>query len=187
MTDPPIEGYLRWLAPQIRGEGDGSQNRTFEDLTRIMFEKEFVWLPVASNDRNRLEDGLALRVEFCNEAELRREGLGRFLEPEQPYPPCSFLEVLIGLSRRMSFAVGGEAPGWAWSLLTHLELHRMSDPVGRSRARRIDDILDRCIWRNYEPNGQGGFFPLGWPDEDQTKVEIWYQMAAWTSELHPGN
>lgn len=185
MTDPLIEGYLRWLGPQIRDEDSGNRNRTYEDLVRIMFEKEFVWR--VPYDDNRMGDGLTLRVEFCHGANVTPRQVGPFLDQDRPYPPCSFLEVLIGLSRRLAFAAGGESRGWAWTLISNLELHRMSDPVSRSKARRIDDILDRCIWRNYEPSGQGGFFPLAWPDEDQRQVEIWYQMAAWMSELHPGH
>jgi hypothetical protein len=49
----------------------------------------------------------------------------------------------------------------------------------------VEDILDTCIWRTYQPDGQGGFFPLAWPEEDQTKVELWYQIAAYIDELHP--
>ena len=29
----------------------------------------------------------------------------------------------------------------------------------------------------------GGFFPLAFPKEDQTKVEIWYQMSGYLEEL----
>lgn len=178
MSNPLTEDYLSWLAPQIRSESDGNQNRTYEDLVRIMFNKEFVWLQVTPNDKNRLEDGWGLRVDFCHERHIPTD-------VQHKLGPCSFLEVLIGLSRRLAFAAGGDARGWAWTLINNLELHRMSDPIGRSRARRVDDILDRCIWRKYEPNGRGGFFPLTRPYEDQREIELWYQMAAFVSELHP--
>lgn len=179
MTSPLTEDYLRWLGPQIRDD-DAYPSRTYEDLVRIMFEKEFVFMPDFIGDRNRLEDGLELRVEFCHERHIHTDA-------QHKLGPCSFLEVLIGLSRRLAFAQGGEARGWAWTLITNLELHRMSDPIGRNRARKVDDIIDACIWRNYGPDGVGGFFPLGYPQADQRQIEIWYQMHAFIDELHPGH
>lgn len=170
---PLSEDYLRWLRPQIRGDDDGHSGRTYDGLLAIMYEKEFVWL--IPNDDNRVGDGLGLRVEFCHVHDIDTDcldGLG----------PCSFLEVLIGLSRRLSFVAGGSARGWAWVLMNNLVLHRITDPVGRGKARRAHDILDTCIWRSYSHDGAGGFFPLEHPREDQCKVEIWYQMAAYLDE-----
>jgi hypothetical protein len=83
-----------------------------------------------------------------------------------------------GLALRVDFC----ANGWAWVLMHNLELHRITDPVGRAKARRANAILDKCIWRTYESNGRGGFFPLMWPDENQVHVELWYQMSAYINE-----
>jgi hypothetical protein len=186
MTSPSVSGdYLRWLMSQIRREDDGHPNRTYEGLCTIMFEKEFVWL--VPNDDNRVADGLELRVDFCHKKGIPTERLGAFLHKEHPNPPCSFLEVLIGLSRRLAFVdIEISSPeGWAWILMNNLALHRITDPVGRGRARKAEEILDICIWRSYSPDGVGGFFPLRRPFEDQSKVEIWYQMAAYLNE-NPG-
>ena len=181
MISPLSEDYLRWLAAQIRGDDDGNPGRTYDGLLTIMFEKEFIWR--IANDDNRLVDGLELRVDFCHQAGVHLGDAGAFLSKAHPVPPCSFLEVLIALSRRLEFNAGGRASGWAWVLINNLTLHRLGDPVGRGKARQIHDILDRCIWRNYEPNGAGGFFPLHRPFEDQTQVEIWYQMSAYIGEM----
>lgn len=185
MSKSLVEDYLRWLAPQIR-EDDGlsNPNREFWGLLTAMAEKEFIWH--VPNDGNRKVDGLFLRNEFCDEQRIRRSGreVRVFLDKENPYPAASFLEVLIGISRRLAFMAGGKnAPGWAWVLLKNLNLHRMADPVSRSNARRVDDILDTCIHRTYSPDGTGGFFPLEHPFEDQTRVEIWYQMAGYVNEM----
>jgi hypothetical protein len=146
----------------------------------MMFEKEFIWL--VANDDNRLVDGLELRVEFCHQQNIPMDRVSAFLTKSRPNPPCSFLEVLIGLSRRLAFNAGGRANGWAWVLLHNLELHRITDPVGRAKERRADGIMEKCIWRKYDPDGRGGFFPLESADEDQRQVEIWYQMAAYINE-----
>lgn len=175
MSSPLTEDYFRWLGPQIRNMHN-NPTKTYGNLTRLMFEKEYV--PLIPHDDNRAADGRDLRAEFCFQRDLpidRLENLG----------PASFLEVLIGLSRRLSFAASGQPEGWAWQLLDNLELNRLSDPLTRKKAKQAEDILEACIRRTYTPDGQGGFFPLAWPNEDQRTVELWYQMAAYIDELHP--
>jgi hypothetical protein len=174
---PLPEAYLEWLEPQLRDENDG---KSYSDLIILMFQTEFPWGTPwdVNNDDNRLADGMDLRAEFSREFNVGRTdllGMG----------PVSFLEVLIGLSRRLEFAAGGSAPGWAWQLVCNLELHRMSNPLSEAKKQRVRDILETVIQRKYRPDGQGGFFPLAFPDEDQTRIEIWYQMHAFLEEAHP--
>lgn len=172
---PLTEDYIRWLEPQIRDRHD-NQGETYWDLLGLMFEKEFI--SFVAHDENRVADGVDLRSEFCFQRELPTDCL------KDAWPP-SFAEVLVSLSRRLSFDAGGRARGWAWTLMNNLELHRMSDPLTRRKIKQVDDILETCIRRTYAPDGQGGFFPLAWPEEDQREVELWYQMAAYINELHP--
>jgi hypothetical protein len=165
--------YFHWLEAQVREEGH--QRRTYTDLLMLMHSKEFVWL--IPNDDNRIHDGMDLRREFIHETEAPN-----WVKFEEP---CSVLEVLVGLSRRVAFAAGGNAEGWAWQLLINLDLERMSDPLSQRKAAKVDQILEALIWRTYNPDGSGGFFPLSWPEEDQTKIELWYQMSAYVNEIHP--
>lgn len=172
MVRRPEEAYLHWLAPQVlRRTGE-----TYWDLLTLMQEKEFVWL--VANDDNRIVDGLDLRVEFLH-------AYATTLQDPNELGPCSVLEVLIGLSRRLAFAAEGKPKDWAWNLLCNLGFERHSDPLSRYKRRKVDEVLDMLVWRKYNPDGTGGFFPLAWPDEDQTQVELWYQMAAYISEIHP--
>jgi|SRR5215216_1865678 len=161
------EVYLGWLATQIRF----GNSRSYEGLLTLMLQKEFVWL--VPNDDNRIADGLEVRREYQSETGLRYQG------------PCSVLEVLIGISRRLEFMAGDPAANWAWILLENLGLNKLSDPIGARKALRADEILENLVWRTYSQDGYGGFFPLAWPEEDQTKIEIWYQMAKYVEEIHP--
>jgi hypothetical protein len=176
MTNDQLrEDYLGWLAPQL-GIENGNPGKTYNELLIAMFEKEFGW--VLPMDENRMVDGTDLRVEYARKHHIRPNTL-EFLGG------CSFLEVLIGLSRRLSFAAGEDAPGWAWQLICNLELHKMPDPLTRHKYRKVQEIMDGVIGRTYAPDGTGGFFPLAWPDDDQTTVELWYQMHSFVEELHP--
>jgi hypothetical protein len=52
-------------------------------------------------------------------------------------------------------------------------------------VRQVEEILHTLIWRTYDPDGTGGFFPLTRPQFDQRTIEIWYQMNAYSMEIHP--
>src|SRR4051812_21002459 len=109
--------YFTWLTDQV--QEDGHPRNTYGDLFRIMYDTEFVW--IIPNDDNRLMDGLDLRVEFFGNKEMLAK-------------PCSALEVLVALSRRLAWLAGGSAEGWGWQLLCNLELHRFRDPISQRKA-----------------------------------------------------
>lgn len=165
----PLGTYLSWLEPMAGvDQGPGS----YSDLMMLLAKKEFVWL--VPHDDNRIGDGLAVRKEI-QELIGMNTNLG----------PCSVLEVLVGLSRRLSFVADGPESGWAWQLICNLELNKFKDPIGVRRKAMVDEILEALVWRTYSSDGQGGFFPLAWPDEDQRYIELWYQMEFYVSEIHP--
>lgn len=173
MSGNPQEAYLDFLEPQVGV--DASSNGAYWDIVNIMFAKEFVWL--VPNDDNRIADGLDIRSEwewFDNDEIVVDLG------------PCSFLEVIIGLSRRMAFITDESAEGWAWQLLTNLRLGKMRDPLSQYKIRKANDILDVVIWRNYNSDGSGGFFPLMRPRNNQREIELWYQMSEYIEELERG-
>jgi hypothetical protein len=160
--------YFEWLIAHIEV---GNPRKTYRDLFERLYNTEFVW--VIHRDHNRAHDGLDLRVEFFHQH--KKEKL--FLEGP------SLLEVVIGLSRRVSFLAGGTSEWWAWFLLENLGLEKAYDPLTDHKAQRVESILEDLIWRTYERDGTGGFFPLYQAKEDQTKVEIWYQMQAYLIEI----
>lgn len=149
----------------------------YEPLLRTMFDKDFIW--IIPNDDNRVADGLELRSDFCYE--LYAENMDICIN--QFTTPGSFLEVLIGLSRRLSFMADGSPEEWAWQLMTNLKLDNLSGPLSQSKRKRAEEIMDACIWRTYEPTGVGGFFPLSHTKTDQRQIELWYQMADYIDEL----
>lgn len=175
------EDYLNWLGPQLKDERD-NPDKTYWDLINLMFDTPFGWLDHIPMDENRTVDGRDLRVEFGRET-TRAGHIS--LEVLERLGPVSFLEVLIALSRHLAFVAGGQAPGWAWVLVKNLELDRMWDPLTSPKRRKAQEVMSVVVERRYSPDGTGGFFPLAWPDGDQTKIELWYQLNAFVEELHP--
>lgn len=157
--------YFEWLVQQIKIDQEH-----YSEMLHLLHGQEFVW--VIPNDDNRVHDGLDLRTEFADDV----GGVHRF------HQGVSVLEVIVGLSRRIAFAAGGQPNQWAYRLIENLGLHKLGNPLSLYDKTVIGDILETLIWRKYKRDGYGGFFPLIDTDEDQTKVEIWYQMNAYIEE-----
>jgi hypothetical protein len=176
VSEQPLdELFLIWLYSQVADPDDQDSSRTYWKLLRQLYTTEFFWL--IPNDDNRIEDAKQLRREF-----LDAQGIDS-VDRNWMELGCSVLELMVGLSRRLSFEADGEPHYWFWQLIINLDLERYPDSR-RFTSDRIDDILDRVIWRTYDRNGHGGFFPLKRRCKDQRNVELWYQLSAYVLELN---
>lgn len=158
--------YLNWLVSQIQIIGPP---RTYNELFFQMHSTPFVWS--IEGDDSRVNDGRDLRIDYPHRDDLSN------------YEQVSFLEVLIGLSRRLAFIAGGEAELWAWQLIENLGFANFTDPLTEHKRRDIRERLTMVMARTYGPDGNGGFFPLNDPEEDQTQVKIWKQLQAYVNEI----
>lgn len=178
MKEPLDELYFVWLYGQVGDTLIENPTRTYWKMLRQLYTKEFVW--IIPNDDNRIEDGKELRYEFVDDSKLTD------VDPGWLQLGCSMFELLVGLSRRLSFEAGGEPRDWFWQLIDNLGLYGYHDKRYNTKPETsekvIDTILDRVIWRNYSANGRGGLFPLKHPRQDQTGVELWYQLNAYVME-----
>ncbi len=175
MNAPVDELYFQWLYSQI---GDvklkAPASKTYWKLAAQLHSKEFLWLVL--NDDNRVADGRDLRQFFLEDTGVTPDenwlGLG-----------CSFLEMFVALSHRLAFEDGMAADRWFWRMMDNLDLEVYTDRYyGDEAPEVIDEILERVLWRRFEPDGMGGIFPLEHPREDQRQVEIWYQACAYLAE-----
>lgn len=173
MSEPLDESYLNWLYSQVAQTRTRNPSGTYWNLLRMMYKTEFVWL--VPNDDNRIEDGRDLRMEFLRERHIHDA------DPDWHQMPCSFLELLVGLSRRLSFEGGNTPDWWFWKMVQNIHLFRYTDahPLPTEDVQRR---LDAVVWRTYDSNGLGGLFPLDNPSQDQTEVELWYQLNAYLLE-----
>lgn len=170
MSQSLNERYFNWLIQETKLIEAGVPNEEHLKMLHILYTKDFVWF--VPNDDNRWADGVELREEFLRKTET-------FLEPEEGQwmeLGCSMLELLLGLSRRFAFMTHRHSPECFWELLGNVGLDDLRD------AERINYILDQIIWRTYEDNGKGGLFPLDHSEEDQRKVELWYQLNLYVLE-----
>ena len=174
MREEPLdERFFKWLYNQVAVLEDTRSSRTYVELLRQLYTKEFIWL--IPNDDNRAVDGADLRLEFIHEQRLMN------VDPEWLQLGCSMLELLIALSRRLTFEGDGEPATWFWQLISNLGLGQCNDECLIS-DEDINDILDEVIWRTYKRDGNGGLFPLRRAEEDQREVELWYQLSSYLLE-----
>ncbi len=167
--------YFDWLYGQVCSVKAKNPSKTYRNLLHILFTKEVIWF--VPNDDNRLEDGRDLRYEFLDSEHIA-------MNPQDKLwldLGCSFLEFLIGISRRGSFMTDIPEDVWFWDLMENLGLKKFNDRAQFDREE-VEDVLDRVIWRTYNYDGSGGLFPLESPSEDQRKIEVWYQLNAYVQE-----
>jgi hypothetical protein len=172
MNEPLDDAYLTWLYSQIGSVKLKNRARSYWRLARKLYTIEFIWF--VPNDDNRVEDGRDLRFMFLEDS-------GHAVDVNWMDLGCSFLEMLIGLSRRLSFEAEGEPRDWFWHLMDNLELRECNDRAPWP-DEHVEDICNRVIFRTYSPDGTGGLFPLQDPKRDQRRVELWYQMSEYLLE-----
>lgn len=171
MKVPLDEAYFRWLGVQV-----GRVER-FSKLLAQLHSKEFVW--IVPNDDNRVMDGVELRYEFCAIHAVDPSENRDWMELG-----CSVLEMMIGVSRRLAFETDRAPRVWFWILVNNLGIGAMGNGSYRRPLTEsiVNETLDTLVWRNYQPDGVGGLFPLQDPDRNQREVEIWYQLNAYLIE-----
>jgi len=177
MSELLDESYLTWLYGQVSSVRTKSPTRTHWGLLRQLYTTEFVWF--VPNDDNRAEDGKELRKEFFLDESIFE------VDPDWIDLECSVLEMLVALSRRLSFEAEGETRWWFWHLLENLELTHYNDKEYDNQDY-INKAIDRLLNRRYKKDGLGGLFPLDYAGEDQRKVELWYQLASYVIEREEG-
>lgn len=168
------EVYFEWLYSTLGPRSLRDPRRTYWQLAAQMHQTEFTWF--IFNDDNRASDGQELREEFLRESGY--DASERWL-----HAPCSVLEMLIALARRVAFESYAESTDWIHVFLRNLEVYRFVDDVYDDHvADEVSVILRKLVQRKYGVDGRGGIFPLRMPNADQRKVEIWYQMSTYLLE-----
>lgn len=170
--------YFQWLCAVTK---INSSAKSYWILAKDLFKKEFYW--TVPNDDNRAQDGKDLRNIFADN--------NGYSKQERDYldGPCSMLEMLIALSRRIEDTMadpdkGDQTVRWFWMLIKNMGLDKFTDEDYADLCGPIivEQILDEVLDRSYKRSGKGGLFPLKSTKKDQRKVEIWYQMCAYLLE-----
>ena len=171
--------YFEWLTEQAMIDTEGRDG--YSMLCRKLFSSRFT----ATNDmdQNRVEEAMALREEWN----------GDILPEEiEPYDTCNMLELLIVMARRMTYEMYDSqyeagTGKWFQELIGNCRLDEFTngyfDDYGEEYGQEmVDEILDKIIRRRYGWDGEGGLFPLMYPQYDQRRAELITQMNNYLEE-----
>ena len=178
--------YFEWLKDLV---GADQQIRSYDILLLVLHHKQF--RSYVDHDENRAFDGLELRDEFLEESRIGHCDWNGV----DPDLPCSVLEMMIALARRMDFetsdpyedelsGLNDKTAYWFWEMIENLGLTEVDDDAYSEKWAKayVDSVIDALVERRYTYSGEGGLFPLDYPEEDQRDIEIWYQMSAYLAE-----
>lgn len=172
--------YFNWLCSLVEAEEDHSL------LWQKLHSMAFVW--IIPMDENRAADGKYLRYIFTVEAYDRIPADPEEVE-EYLSGPCSVLEFLVGLARRMENDIMEDVDTenrthvWFHEMIDNLDLTKFDDK--HYKDGKVDDIIHRFMGRKYGKNGAGNIFKVGhFSGPLFSEVEIWTQMQAYILEKY---
>ena len=173
--------YYRWLIDSI--DPDGTARNYYQPVLEELYLRDFEWGNKFQDDENRARDGLDLRDIFASERGMLESEIGI------DWKPCSCLEMMIGIARRIEFeilAMPGEEniPKWFWRFIESMGLigFREKGVVG-GEVVFIDNKISNWLNRRYSRDGSGGIFVVHDSYFDMRRMPIWKQMSAVLNEI----
>ena len=162
--------YLVYLCDMV--DAGLEYRRLMEKLYFIPFRYSVIL------DRNRIEDAMQLRFEFCQERDC--DILGHL------DGVVSVLEVLAAMARRCDESImydeelGDRTSEWFWVMMRNLGI---SGQVNEAFDEEfVDKKVDIFLDRKYSKHGKGGLFCVKSAKKDLTQIDIWMQLRLWINE-----
>lgn len=169
--------YFEWLVDLVCGRRF-SKHISYKKLLTHLHSVTFTYF--VPYDINRAEDGVDLRYRYgliVGHTEIADEIEG----------PCSVLEMMIALAIRCEEqwmdnpTIGDRTGQWFWEMVATLGLGKMADE--KYDCIYVDEVLERFLNREYEPDGEGGLFRIRNCKFDLRTVEIWKQLCWYLNTL----
>lgn len=180
MTEREIDNeYFEWMCGIVCDDFEDMPSYT--KLLKHLHNKEYTY--VIDMDGNRAQDGLDLRRHFAFEDDYSPAIVTKALINR----PCMVLEMMVALAARCEVTIGNDIRYgdrthiWFWNMIKSLGLTSMND--ARYNKGEVDDILDKFMHNDYEPDGKGGLFTIENCREDLRNVELWAQMNWYMSTV----
>jgi hypothetical protein len=169
-----FDDYYAWLLDKVKMPHGEYENYSL--LMQYLYTNDFRYFLIM--DSNRAEGGLALRSIYADEA-------GVYLEDVKD-GECSILEMLISLAENMHMNADRPTSEWFWEMISNLGLLAYDD--SSYDEIRVERILDRWMFREFDKSGHGSIFPI--PNsydlqEDMRGMEIWNQMNKYLLVNYP--
>lgn len=179
--------YFEWLLMKI---GVDQSDTGYSLLCSILHE--MIFYPILEMDTDRWEDGVRYRYAFALAHEQNDTAAADLVADylDDCLGGCTMLELMTSLAEKMSFELLDSqfeaGPGkWFEEMLGNLglDIYTNREMMENEAAYfNVDTILETVVFRKYGYSGEGGLFPLQYPDEDQRNVELVIQMNQYIAE-----
>lgn len=166
-----FDGYFLWLGSLVDADWD-----RYSELLYALYSMDFIWC--LEQDESRATEGLMLREEYHS---LAQDDSVMLMDK-----PCSVLEALIPLARRMDDMLiddytGNRTRVWFWEFIRNLGLKKYNNDRLLHKLETDDDYdiqatIMKWLEREFEYNGKGSIFPLKESSCDQRSKTLIYQM-----------
>ena len=172
--------YFEWLCERVDIDCD-KEDFPYTKLMRYLFRKPFNY--IMDRDANRYEDGVNMRYLFGSYKELDQEMIASYLDDAE----CSMLEMMAGLCMKCENIMsdpdtyGDQTGKWFWDMIRSIGFDSLDDDA--FDEEEADEMVDICLYREYEPSGEGGFFTVKNAPKDLRDVEIWTQMSWYLNSI----
>ena len=169
--------YFNWMADIICGDRF-AKDISYKKLLMHLHNTRFRYS--IKRDSNRADDGVSLRYRFA--LSTGYDDIHYYITE-----PCSVLEMMLALAIRCEenimddTAFGDRTGQWFWGMITNLGLGSMMDD--QFDKLYVEEVIDRFLDREYEPNGKGGLFTIRNCDCDLRDVEIWFQLCYYLDSI----
>lgn len=175
--DEMTHDYYRHLLDKIHFRQYGP----YERVLNYLFHREFYW--VVPMDRNRYENGLALREDFAMQV-----GYPMFFWRGYLPDYCTVLEMMVALAQDCEDRLMGDPELgdrthiWFWIMMNKVGLDELVDH--KFDENRADRIVTRILDRTFSPDGRGGLFGQLCHEGDMRQIEWWYQLNYYLMEYY---
>ena len=175
------KAYLEWLMDQMQIDRDGPEG--YEKLCGVLMDIPFSWS--IAMDSNRADEGRQLRGEWMGDSgdTLKLRGV--------PDWTCTMMELLCVMARKLQYEtlLSDYEAGirkWFMELLSNIGLDEYINEAFDEDYDQFDAetraTVDAVIFRQYGWDGEGGLFPLMYPQRDQRRIELTDQMNDYLEE-----
>ena len=168
--------YFEWLVGIACADNDVV---SYRNLLAYLHETEFIYsMPM---DGNRAADGKDLRYRFAHRY------LGDDSAEYYITGPCSVLEMMLALAIRCEENImddptmGDRTAQWFWGMISSLGLGGMYDT--NFDIYKVEDVVNRFLDRDYDPDGRGGLFTIRNFEYDMRTIEIWHQLCEYLNSI----
>ena len=183
--------YFNWLTSLVDRPPNGKKySNLFGCLHKYAFKAINIF------DKNRQNDAIELRKVYCNSMYYKIHVFSDYPETTLLHDDnlnfCTFLELLICLSKRMEFEMTSDSSmdysmnRWFWELISNIGFTKFDDEHW-DEFNSEDEIAKQIVLineREYQDNGYGGLFPINEPPYIMRKLQLWYQMMKYLQEKY---